>query len=52
MNFGPSKLSLKIQESIGTFNSQSGNSFGSVWAHSLTFSHTLKNVNMSHGLHF
>ncbi len=33
-------------------NFQSGSSLESVWVHSLTFSCTPKNVNVTHGLHF
>jgi len=32
-------------------NSQSGSPLGNVWAHSLTFSHTFGNVNVTPGLH-
>jgi len=33
-------------------NSQNGSPLGSVWAHFLTFSHILKNVNVTTRLHY
>jgi len=39
--FDPYNYSLKIQKPIGTPNSQSGSSLGSVKVHCLTFSFTL-----------
>jgi len=42
MSFDPSNCSLNIWETIG---------IPSVWAHSLTLSHTPKNVNVTLGLH-
>ncbi len=40
LSFNPYNRSLKILESIGTQNSQSGSSFGSVKVHSLGISYT------------
>jgi len=41
LGFDPYHFYLKIHESTGTPNSQSGSSFGNVKVHSLTFSFTL-----------
>jgi hypothetical protein len=52
MSFGPLE---SVYENLGIHqdsNFQSESPFGSVWAHSLTFSHILKNVYVTPELHF
>jgi hypothetical protein len=51
INFDPSNGFLKIWEPIEILTPKVG-ALGSVWAHSLTLSHTFENVNVTPTLHF